>query len=263
MRSLDSRQRINDTVLPSRSLSDITIGISSFGRWGYLARCLADIRRFFPDCKVIVADNSFDDRCAAVARGCIRLESDSGLTACRNATVRATTTPYWFCGCEDFDFGTRGFRSKLEEAAAVLDGHPEISLVGGRANNFPYEAFLEQREDDHGRYMQEMPMVPSGAQYDLCDLVVNAFLARTSVLLECPWDEEVKPIGGEHGQFFWTLKQAGHKVAYLKDWNIRTLNLGEDISVQDPRYRQWRNRAVDTGHRIMCKKLGIYDWKGV
>jgi len=242
------------------NLGDITIGISSFCRWGYLKVCLDSIRSL-PDVQVVVADDSFDDRCATiVGPDCIRLTPDSGLTCKRNATVRATKTHYWFCGSDDFDFSTDGFRDGLWRAACLLDMHPEIDLVGGRVDNNPYESNLEY--DAEANVIREHRLVPDGYHYQKCDLVVNAFLARVSTLREVPWDEDVRPIGGEHGQFFWHMKKAGKTTVWLPGLNVNTLSLGRTSGVQDPRYDQFRRRAFAAGHTIMLRKEGWNDWIG-
>ena len=172
--------------------------------------------------------------------------------------VKATKTPYWFCGCDDFDFATKGFREKLAAATELLDSHPEIDLVGGRVDGRPYESNLEH--DAAANVIRERRLVPDGSPWQRCDLTVNAFLARTSTLLEVPWDEDVRPIGGEHGQFFWHMKKAGKTTVWLPGMNLNTMRLGSNM--QDPRYRQFRMRAFAAGHTIMLRKEGIKDWVG-
>jgi hypothetical protein len=240
------------------AMSDVTVAISSFCRWGYLEACLKTIRQSLPEVQVIVADDSFDDRCANIAGECIRLAPDSGLTCKRNAIVRATQTPYWFCGSDDYDFSTEGFKKGLTEATGLLDSHPEVDLVGGRVDGNQNESNLEY--DAKSNVIRERRLIPDGSTYQECDLVVNAFLARTSTLLEVPWDEDVRPIGGEHGQFFWHMKKAGKTTVWLPGLNVNTLSLGPGPDVQDPRYGQFRRRAFAAGYTIMLKKEGIRDW---
>jgi len=246
-------------------LDDVTIAVTSFLRHGCLRACLKGIAANLPECEVAVVDDSDTDLCADAAEewtyeGCIRLPFDSGLTAKRNAAVRACQTRYWFCGADDFDFSTGGFRGGLIAAADLLDSHPEIDLVGGRVDGRPYESNLEY--DAQANVIREHRLVPDGSPYQKCDLVVNAFLARTATLREVPWDEDVSPIGGEHGQFFWHMKKAGKTTVWLPGWNINTLSLGCGPDVQDPRYGNFRRRAVTAGHAIMLRKEGIKDWIG-
>src|SRR5579863_9417421 len=98
--SEDTGTRVRSPTLGSDSrrdwrsamtLSDVTLAITSFCRWGYLKACLDSIRLGVPEAQVIVADDSFDDRCAAIAGSdCTRLAPDSGLTQKRNAIVAVT-----------------------------------------------------------------------------------------------------------------------------------------------------------------------------
>jgi hypothetical protein len=186
------------------------------------------------------------------------LPFDSGLTPKRNAGVRACETPYFFCGADDFDFATKGFREGLERAIGLLDTHPEIDLVGGRVDGNPYESNLVH--DTKENVIREIRLVPDGSLWQRCDLVVNSFVARASTLREVPWDEDVRPIGGEHGQFFWHMKKAGKVTVWLPGWSIDTLKLGGGSDIKDPRYDGFRRRAVAAGHAIMLRKEGIRDW---
>jgi hypothetical protein len=253
----------------SMSLRDVTICITSFLRPGYFTKCLESIKVSLPECSLVVVDDSstdarlnatgFDPELGTTSRF-IYLKFDSGLTVKRNTGVKATKTPYWFCGSDDVDFSTRGFKEHLTAATELLDSHPEIDLVGGRVDSRPYESNLEH--DTTANVIREHRLVPDGSPYQRCDLVVNAFLARTSTLLEVPWDEDVVPIGGEHGQFFWHMKKAGKVTVWLPGMNLNTLQLGQGSNVQDPRYRQFRMRAFSHGHTTMLKKEGINDWVG-
>jgi hypothetical protein len=245
------------------SLEKVTIGITSFLRPGYLLRCLDSILKAFPEIFPLcqVADDSDNDLCSHVAGpDCIVLPFDSGLTVKRNAMVKACQTPYWFCGCDDFDFSTPGFREGLERAAKLLYTNPDIDLVGGRVNNNPYESNLEY--DLGANVIREHRIVPDGSPYQKCDLVVNAFLARTSTLREVPWDEDVRPIGGEHGQFFLHMMRKGKITVWMPGLNINTLSFSAKPNDQDPRYGQFRRRAFAAGHTIMLRKEGIRDWVG-
>ena len=239
----------------------MTIAVTSFCRWGYLSECLGQVKRHLPMCRVIVADDSFDGRCAAIAGPeCIRLAPDSGLTVKRCRIVEATKTPYTLMFCDDFAASTRGYQGKLAEALDLLDTHPEIDLVGGRVDDNPYESNLVH--DTEKNVIREIKLIPDGSPYQRCDLVVNHFVARTTALLEVPWDTDVVKIGGEHGQFFWHRKKAGKVTVWLPGWSVDTLKLGSGPDVQDPRYAELRRRAFATGHQIMLRKEGINDWIG-
>ena len=238
------------------AMSDVTVAISSFCRWGYLEACLETIRQSLPEVQVIVADDSFDDRCANIAGECIRLAPDSGLTCKRNAIVRATQTPYWFCGSDDYDFSTEGFKEGLTEAVGLIDSHPEVDLVGGRVDGNQNESNLEY--DAKSDVIRERRLIPDGWTYQKCDLVVDASRAHI-YLLEVPWDEDVRPIGGEHANFL-AHEEAGKTRIPLPGLNVNTLWLRCGPNVPDPRYGQFRRRAFAVGYTIMLKKEGSRDW---
>jgi hypothetical protein len=246
-------------------LNEISVFISSFLRPGYLRACLDSVRMSLPECQVIVVDDSgsgmdLTPRAPMLNTQWAWLPFDSGLTAKRNRGVLLCETPYWYCGADDFDFATKGFKESLTKAADILDTHPEIDLVGGRVDGNPYESNLVF--DAEKNVIREIRLVPDGSPYQRCDLVVNAFLARASTLRGVPWDEEVRPIGGEHGQFFWHMKKAGRVTVWLPGWSVDTFKLGTGADVQDPRYGRFRRRAFAAGHTIMLRKEGIKDWVG-
>jgi hypothetical protein len=242
-------------------LTDVSIAITSFLRHGCLRACLKGIATNLPECQVIIADDSDTDLCADVAwsyNDCIRLPFDSGLTVKRNATVEACKTPYWLCGCDDFDFSTKRVREGIERMVAVLDENPDIDVAGGRVNDRAYEGFLEYVPGNYIREtrLEQVPWLP----FHPVDLTVNYFLARTHRIV--PWDETIRPIGGEHGDWFLSMKEAGRKVVWVPGVNINTLNLGNGSGVQDPRYSNFRRRAFACGHTQFKNKRNIKDYIG-
>jgi hypothetical protein len=242
-------------------LSDTAIAITSLWRHGYLSACLAGIAKNLPEVSVIVADDSDTDICSNIAGSdCIKMEFDSGLSAKRNAIVKACTKPMILLACDDVDFSTSQARQGVEKLVEVLDRYPEIDVAGGRVNNKCYEGFLEYSSDFIREHLLN--------SYDCCtenfvsvDITVNYFLARTEILRRFPWPKEMK-IGGEHVCLFLDLKLAGRKVVWVPGVNIDTLHLGTGSDVQDPRYREFRKRAIDLGHPLMKKRYNISSYIG-
>ena len=249
-------------------LSDITIAITSFLRFGYLAECLRQAKEHLPECRIVVADDSGTPPPVPDDAGLISLPWDSGLTKKRNAIVRAATTPYVLLYCDDFATDADA-RAGVEKLLSVLENpaYP-VDVAGGRVDNQSYEGFLEYVKGSH---IKETRLVLNGGSdlYNVglpgcfkVDLTVNYFLARTDVLREVPWDEEIAPIGGEHVQEFLDLKQAGKTVVWVPGANVNTLRLGAGADVQDPRYGGFRRRAYSMGHTIMKKKYSIQRYVG-
>lgn len=260
-------------------LKDVTIVIPTFHRRGYLRDCLDGIKANLPECSVVVAQDDGGDCTYEHNTWWTKLPYDSGLTAKRNAAVSLVDTKYTLMGCDDFDFSTPDVRKSLHDMIAILrvseiDIGREIDVVAGRVNNRPYEGFLEYVP---GEYIKErrlqfdappaykMPPLflmwkPLFLMWKI-DIAANYFLARTSILRAHPWDESIRPIGGEHVDWFLDLKDAGMTVVFPSPYaNINQMPY--DASKQDFRYNAYRRRAVTTGHALMMKKRNIKNYYG-
>lgn len=246
-------------------LKDVTILVTTFLRDSYLYTCLEMIGRGLgPDVKVIVIDdgrvnphkNAFYRGIEAIGHQYTYLPFDSGLPAKRNVGVAQTKTKYVLMGCDDFDFSTAKAKVGVEKLVKVLDENPDIDVAGGRHNNNPYEGFLTVVP---GQYIKETRLVPDGTkEFYKVDLTVNYFLARTEVIRNYPWDERMK-IGGEHGDWFLTLKEAGRNVVWVPGVNITEFAVPNG---SDPQYGKYRARARELGHKIFLEKRGVVDYKG-
>jgi glycosyltransferase involved in cell wall biosynthesis len=229
-------------------LENVTIVIPTFHRRGLLKDCLRSIEENLPECSVVVVS---DDGVIPQTANELYLPYDSGLTAKRNAGVRAVCTPYTLIGSDDFDFtGTREHIITMTQFMNVAD------VIAGRVNNKPYEGSLEYVP---GEYIKEHRLDSKGTPWlmDLSwkiDIAANYFLARTEVLRKIPWDESIRPIGGEHVDWFLDLKAANKRVYLLPFANINTFPY--DANKQDSCYRDLRRRAWQ-GHELMMKKRGI------
>jgi hypothetical protein len=117
-----------------------------------------------------------------------------------------------------------------------------------------------------GSHIKETRLEPCpGLEFYCVDLTVNYFLARTNRII--PWDETIRPIGGEHGDWFLSMKEAGRKVVWVPGVNITALTLGTGEGQvrppgQDYRYNGFRRRAYQCGHTIFKKKRNIVDYIG-
>jgi hypothetical protein len=168
-------------------------------------------------------------------------------------------TPYTLIGSDDFDFSTSEARRGIVAMGVVLKYGHTVHIVGGRCNERPYEGFLEYVP---GEYIKEHRLDET-SPYSFClphpvwrvDIIANYFLAHTQVLRDVPWDEKIRPIGGEHVDFFLDLRAAGKIVSYLPGVNINTQPY--DASKQDSCYKAYRQRALTTGHELMKKKRNI------
>jgi glycosyltransferase involved in cell wall biosynthesis len=233
------------------SLSRVTILITSFLRPGYLSDCLDGIKRNLPECPVVVVDDG-----GLIGEGIISMPFDSGLSAKRNRGIAATKTPYVLMGSDDFDFSTEEARKGIERMVEVLDNDSMIEVAGGHVNGEVYEGNLIVVP---GQYIAQTKLAISPTGITPCDLVVNYFVARTESIRPYPWDERMK-IGGEHGDWFLTLKDNGVRVAAISDVNITTMPYNR--AKEDPRYATFRGRAKGLGHRIFLRKRGVSEFYG-
>ena len=247
------------------SLSDVTIIVPTFHRRGYLQDCLEGVSERLPECCVAVASDDGLGIHYGGARGTWKeLPYDSGLTAKRNAAVKMVRTKYALMGSDDFDFSTWEPREAIIDMAMVLDGCPNVDVVVGQVNGRDYQGFLEYVP---GEYIKERrldmykraPLAISPFPIWKIDIGVNFFLARTEVLREVPWDETIRPIGGEHADWFLDLKAAGKIVAFLPLANVN--EMPHDLSKQHPDYLRFRRRCWE-GHALMMKKRNIKAYYG-
>lgn len=238
------------------NLSDVTILITSFLRPGYLVDCLAGIKANLPECEVVIVDDSDIN---IPVPNVISLPYDSGLPAKRNHGIAATRTPYVLMGSDDFDFSTKEARDGIERMLSALESHPEIDVAGGDVGGEGHWKGGNTLIVAPGQYIAQKPVktLPSGVTP--CDIVLNYFIARTESIRPFPWDERMK-IGGEHGDWFLTLKDNGVRVAYISGVNITVLP--HNARKEDPRYSKLRGRAKSLGHRVFLKKRGVSQFYG-
>jgi hypothetical protein len=238
-------------------LSDITIVIPTFHRRGYLKECFRALGENLPECSVVVAQDDGGDCTYEHNTYWTKLPYDSGLTMKRNWAVKLVETKYTLMGCDDFDFSTPEARKTVDNMDSVLTVFKHVDVVAGRVNERPYEGYLEYVP---GEYIREHMLGSRGVPWLMdpvwrVDIAANFFLARTEVLREIPWDESIRPIGGEHVDWFLDLKAANKHVVLLPGANINTQPY--DPAKQDPRYKEFRRRALTTGHALMKQKRNI------
>jgi glycosyltransferase involved in cell wall biosynthesis len=253
------------------NLSDVSILITTFLRDGYLFDCVERIKKNLSECTIVVVDDGrqtdyktrYYDDLADAGHCAMRVPFDTGLSEKRNVGVNLTRTKYVLLGCDDFDFSTKEVREGIEKLVKVLDTDLAIDIASGRVNSSPYEGFLSLKEGVLKETLlsvyKHLPEMVGDIKVYPVDLTVNYFLARTEVLAKYPWDSRMK-IGGEHGDFFLELKNNNRKTVYVPGVNINTLP--ENNGKVSPDYWQYRQRAVDLGHKIYLEKRGIKEFIG-
>jgi len=194
-------------------------------------------------------------RCSELVQGevCARVTTqsplDSGFGAKANAGVKACDRDYVLISCDDFDVTKPGTIEGIQRMVTVLDNDPSVGIASGRVNNVPYEGFLTRHIDEKGQYLVEsrLPQYPhpsymlvEGVAYAYCDLTVNYSLIRREVFDYVKWDE-VYRIGGDHATFMMDVKDAGFKIAFVHNVNIKTI---PSYPGNHPDYGKYRARAT-------------------
>lgn len=193
---------------------DVTIICKTFERPASVAAFIASVRRFYPDLKIVVAD---DSRAPTVQASpgveIVRLPYDSGLAAGRNAALARVETPYFVVCDDDFVFCSQTRIERLLEIARttrfrivggmLMDHRRGTGICRGRLQfagtlNVENGVFYHRKRRSRG-------MLDGLPHYDL---IVNFFLAECAAVGPEPWDGTFK-IGHEHGDFFLSMRKKG------------------------------------------------------
>lgn len=248
-------------------LSEISILIKTFLRDEYLFEAIRGIDTTMPEVQMVIVDDgdptsnktSLYEKLRATGHKVIEMPFDSGFGAKSNEGMKHVDRPYVLIGSDDFDFSPAYVRAGIEKMVTVLDGVPQISIAGGRVNNYPYEGWLVDKGDIiEERYIQfDSPRFINGVEYHHCNLTVNYTLNHTEIFGpdKIHWDDDVKIGGGEHGALFVDIKRANHAVVYVKGVTISEQS-GRPV---DLRYSNFRGRARLPGRPCFAKR-GIHEY---
>jgi hypothetical protein len=238
----------------------VTIGIKTFMRPHKLEKCLASVRRFYKHINIIVADDSKDDFKLKNKEICqkwghnnisyIDLEWDVGLSAGRNAMVKACQTKYYITMDDDSlvkaDTHMKLFYNFLEKKDT-------FHLIGGKCRTRPsFVCTYSHYSSDKTRlyyFNTDRGSIGScgGIKAIRTDRVMNFFMARTEYLLKNLWDEDLKLC--EHNNFFIRAWKKKWKIAFTP-----LVVLFEDMS-RGGVYLKYRNR-YEKYRSITWKKTG-------
>ena len=243
---------------PAAVKSDIAVMVKTFLRDGFLFKALCGIDKSLPDAKIVVVDDGYEDRAKIILAARLRekghawvnMPFDTGFSRKSNAAIEHLDRKYVLIGSDDFDFGAPNVAGDIAKMRWVLEQDQTVGFAGGRVNGIPYEWQWELAPSTIKEYKG---YAGGGPGYSYCDLTVNYGLVRRKVLDKVRWDDTgIKIGGGEHSAWFWDLKQAGWKAAYVHDTNINELR----GLMMDRRYPLFRQRARQPG-RPLLKARGI------
>jgi hypothetical protein len=213
-----------------------TIGITSFYREPLTKRLVESIRKFYPDIKIMVCDDSdtefdwaFDLRVVDY-----HLPFDSGLSAKRNFLVNKCETEFIYLLDNDYIFTYETDIGRAEELISDYD------ILGLATKEHGTELIYK------GKFItqdSEVTYIRSDTEYHF---VGNHFLARTDSLRLYPWDTELKM--GEHFAYFYEYKDK-LKIGYTHEVSAEHQH-GE----VNESYPMFRDRAEMYVKKYMQKK---------
>ena len=239
----------------------VTVIMKTFQRPRTAARAVEHLRRYYPEIRLLVADDSrealaFHHPGAEV----VRLPFDSGISRGRNALLERVETEYFLLMDDDNWFSRQ---TRLERMLGILERerfdilachvylrrYTDRMFPKRRLNGF----FMNLRLEDGALRMLDEPHQKTRA-WRVCDLVENFFLARTQRVREMGgWDDRLKV--AEHMDFFMRAQRAGLKVGYTPRAGVDHVHLHRERASKD--YAPFRGYRQDEFRRIWIAQHGI------
>ena len=187
-------------------LSNVTIAITHWKRPEALSRLQASIQKYLPDVQLEIEDTG------------------GNLSKARNALADRIDTPYMWLMEEDFELIPSSV-VMIRDVVAILDSTPDISGVGGACLEHNRRSVWHHDFDLDGRNLRIRPSTakvepgPTGVKYVTCDIILNWAIHRVETMRSVRWDEAI-PIQGEHWEYFYRSHLAGHRYAYVGEWEV-------------------------------------------
>lgn len=197
---------------------------------------------------LIVVDNGSTDGSVEALRSrhpevnVIALDRNVAAVA-RNIGVRAATTPY-VAFADDDSWWVPG---SLEQAAAVLDGHPDVALLTGAVligDDGVLDPFTSALEGS------PLPGRDDGAGVPVLGFMACAAVVRRSAFLEVGGFDRVVEFVGEEERLALDLADHGWQLRYLPDLLIRHLPEPGDRPAGARRRRVARNDVLTAAMRL-------------
>lgn len=224
---------------------NLTAIIKMFLRDEYTFNCIRSLKTFYPDIKILVADDGYhseekDRKMTELGVDkYIKMPFNSGLTKGRNLLTKLVETDYVLIGDDDFTYTKDTDLEKMLKLTYVADLVGGVVRVGDSIRH--YEGFINRSEDGKGLIYtaleQDNFSEYQGIKYKPCELTFNFFVAKTEIFNRVSWDENIR-ISYEHSDFFLTCKENGVKVVYTPDSIVN--HRSEDIEISDE-YKVFRD----------------------
>ena len=174
---------------------NITFIYKSFNRQKSATRLYRSIRSYYPDVKIIIADDS-EVPLQIEGAEIVHLPFNSGLSKGLIAALERVETPYVVRLDDDMLLTPR---SHIHDELVYLQRHPEIDLCGMQVN-----LVMERNAKVYASIRMGVPLkIPAGTLIEGREVVyksANCFVARTEAVRKVGWDPNIRMI--DHHEFF-------------------------------------------------------------
>lgn len=230
-------------------IDDVTFCITTLDRYENLKELLDSIRKFYPDGKILVADQSKEINAEFYQEYenllVIPLPYDCGLSFARNKLAEQSNTDFILILEDDFLFTENTVVEKMLLLSSYYD------IIGGAVykndKRIPFEFYLEKIGDTlYQTPDEEMYMNHMGVKFKETGCMLNFLLINRKVFNDVKWDDRLKL--REHQHFFYKAK--GQKICFTPDVKIIDNKKG-----QSKDYKALKGR--DEFWKIAMKDIGI------
>ncbi|XP_028321347.1 beta-1,4 N-acetylgalactosaminyltransferase 2-like [Gouania willdenowi] len=184
--------------------SYLTITTKTFVRYDKVALLVDSIRKFYPNMRIVIADDSFEKEPIPGNVDHYYMPAEKGLFAGRGLVVSQVTTKYFVWVDDDFLFTEA---TKLEKFVEILEAHPELDVVGGTvsAQVWAHALVYDEGDEMEGGCMitafnRNYKKLPDYPQCTIISGIINFFVARTDSIRKVGFDNKLMRVG--HRELF-------------------------------------------------------------
>ena len=224
-------------------MNDITVLIKTNDRFKCLDRLLKSLFKFYPNIKVLIADDGRKDYKEAILKKYFKydityyvLDYDMGLSYGRNFLLKKVKTPYFLLCDDDFVFDKK---TNIVKTLNMIKKE-KLDILGGYVRNYKTVSsfkdnivlFIEKiiRYELPSNYIGSFEeknqvltvnyRIHDFPDYEETDIVLNFFIGRTNSIKKMGgWDNNLKL--QEHTEFFYRAKLNKLKVAFTNSFSVK------------------------------------------